>query len=167
MEATKLIFKKVNGTLIDDVEKYVKDWTKENPHGAVIIGCDSQVHGRRVKYSVVVVMHYIDVMGVGHGGHVLVADIWEKRMAKSPLEEMPSKLWKEAEFVLIAAQMVDGGSEMFKKRITLHLDYSDDAKNKSNMMFAAGLGYLTGMGYNAMGKPHAYVATHTADAFCR
>jgi len=167
MEATKLVFKKVNGTVIEDVEKYVKDWTKENPFGSVIIGCDSQVHGRRVKYSVAVVMHYIDKMGGGHGGHVLVADIWEKRVAKTPLEEMPSKLWKEAEFCLIAAQMVDGGSELFKKRITLHLDYSDDAKNKSNIMFAAGLGYLTGMGYNAMGKPHAYVATHTADAFCR
>lgn len=163
----KLTFHKIDGNIIDDVEKYVKDWTKVNPFGSVIIGCDSQVHGRRVKYSVAVVMHYIDRAGGGHGGHVLIADIWEKRMAKSPMEEMPSKLWKEAEFCLLAAQMVDGGSEMFKKRITLHLDYSNDAKNKSNMMFAAGIGYLTGMGYNAMGKPHAYVATHTADAFCR
>jgi predicted RNase H-related nuclease YkuK (DUF458 family) len=163
----KLIFHKINGNVVEDVETYVKDWTKENPFGTVIIGCDSQVHGRRVKYSVAIVMHYIDRMGGGHGGHVLIADIWEKRMAKTPLEEMPSKLWKEAEFVLAAAQMVDGADEKFRKRITIHLDYSDDAKNKSNMMFAAGLGYLTGMGYHAEGKPHAYVATHTADAFCR
>lgn len=163
----KLIFKKITGEVIENVEQYVKDWTKNNPFGRVIIGCDSQIHGRRVKYSIAIVMHYIDRVGGGHGGHVLIADIWEKRMAKSPLEEMPSKLWKEAEYVLIAAQMVDGNDEIFKKRITLHLDYSDNAKDKSNIMFAAGLGYLTGMGYNAEGKPHAYVATHTADAFCR
>jgi len=166
MEKT-LVFKKVDGTLVENIEKYVKNWTKDNPHGQVIIGCDSQVHGRRIKYSIAVVMHHIDRMGTGHGAHVLIADSWEKRMAKSPLEEMPSKLWKEAEFTLMAAQMVDGADEIFKKRMVLHLDYSDNAKDKSNIMFASGIGYLTGMGYHAEGKPHAYVATHTADAFCR
>jgi len=163
----KLIFKKTDGTLIESVEQYVKNWTKDHPFGRVIIGCDSQVHGRRIKYSIAVVMYNIDAMGIGHGGHVLISDIWEKRMSKSQLEEMPAKLWKEAEYVLKAAQMVDGSDEVFKKRITLHLDYSNDAVNKSNILFAAGLGYLSGMGYIAEGKPHAYVATHTADNFCR
>jgi predicted RNase H-related nuclease YkuK (DUF458 family) len=163
----ELKFKKLDGTLIDNVEKYVKDWTKENPYGQVIIGCDSQLHGRRIKYSVAIVMHYRDRMGVGHGGHVIVADIWEKRKTSSPLDEMPSKLWEEAELTLIAAQMVDGNDETFKKRMMLHLDYSNDAKNKSNIMFASGLGYLQGMGYNAEGKPASWCATHTADALCR
>lgn len=168
MEALKTLqFRKVDGTQIDNVEKYVKDWIKSNPFGKIIIGCDSQVHGRRIKYSVAICMHYIDVMGAGHGAHVLVSDVWEKRVAKTQIEEMPSKLWKEAEYVLIAAQMVDGADESFKKRITIHLDYAQDAKFKSNIMFASGLGYLEGMGYHAEGKPHAYVATHTADAFCR
>jgi predicted RNase H-related nuclease YkuK (DUF458 family) len=168
----KLIFKKMDGTVIEDVEKYVKDWTKENPYGKVIIGCDSQVHGRKILYSTVVIMHYIDRFGGGHGGHVLVADVWEKRMEKSPIEEMPSKLWKEAAYVLTAAQMVDGSDEVFKKRIVLHLDYnsvpeSNSHENKSNMLFASGIGYLVGMGYEAVGKPFAYAATHTADKLCR
>lgn len=167
MEKT-LIFKKLNGEIVEDVEKYVKDWIKENPYGQVIIGCDSQIHGRRIKYSVAIVMHYVDRMGIGHGGHVLVSDIWAKRKSGgTPLEEMPSKLWGEAEYTLLAAQMVDGHDETFKKRIMLHLDFSNETKNKSNIMFAAGIGYLQGMGYNAEGKPHAYVATHTADALCR
>lgn len=162
-----LTFRKVDGTIIDNVEKYVKDWTKANPFGKVIIGCDSQIHGRRLKYSVAIVMHHIDESGMGHGAHVIVADHWEKRVSRNAIEEMPAKLWREAEYVLVAAQMVDGDDEMFKKRITLHLDYSDNAKDKSNIMFAAGVGYLTGMGYETLGKPAAYVATHTADAFCR
>lgn len=167
MEKT-LIFKKLNGEIVENVEKYVKDWIKENPYGQVIIGCDSQIHGRRIKYSVAIVMHYVDRMGIGHGGHVLVSDIWAKRKSGgTPLEEMPSKLWGEAEYTLLAAQMVDGQDETFKKRLMLHLDFSNETKNKSNIMFAAGLGYLQGMGYNAEGKPHAYVATHTADALCR
>jgi len=166
MEKT-LIFKKVDGTLITDVAKYVKDWTKDNPHGKVIIGCDSQVHGRRLKYSIAIVMHHIDESGMGHGAHVIIADLWEKRVSKNAIEEMPAKLWREAEYVLKAAQMVDGNDEVFKKRIVLHLDYSDNAKDKSNIMYAAGVGYLTGMGYETLAKPNAYVATHTADAFCR
>ena len=173
MEEIILNFKKMDGTNIPDVEKYVKDWVTNNPFGTITIGCDSQVHGRRIKYSTVVCMHYIDRMGQGHGAHVIAADIWEKRMNnKSQVQEMPNKLWREAEYLLKAAQMVDGGSEHFKKRITVHLDYNSIAEanahaNLSNMLYASGVGYLTGMGYKAEGKPYAWAATHTADALCR
>ena len=167
MEKT-LNFRKIDGTPIVNVEKYVKDWVAENPYGKIIIGCDSQMHGRRIKYSVAIVMHYIDKYGGGHGAHVLIADLWEKRTpGKTQLQEMPNKLWKEAEYLLLAAQMVDGSDEAFKKRLTLHLDYNSVISEKSNILFSAGIGYLTGLGYVAEGKPHAYVATHTADAFCR
>jgi len=171
MQNEKLKFRKLDGTAILDVEKYVKAWVKEKkvsyPYSTVTIGCDSQVHGRRIKYSIVVCLHLVDKMEVGHGAHVIVSDIWEKRMAKSQVEEMPSKLWKEAEFVLEAAQMVDGGDGTFKKRITVHLDLNIEPNRGSNMMYAAGLGYITGMGYKAEGKPFAWAATHTADALCR
>jgi predicted RNase H-related nuclease YkuK (DUF458 family) len=173
MDEIKLNFKKVDGTNIENVEEYVKNWVACNPWGTITIGCDSQVHGRRIKYATVICMHFIDRMGQGHGAHVIVADTWEKRMNnKSQVQEMPSKLWREAEFVLTAAQMVDGGSEFFKKKITIHLDYNSIASanshaNLSNMLFDSGLGYLTGQGYKAEGKPHAWAATHTADALCR
>lgn len=173
METLKtLTFKKIDGTIVDNIEKYVKDWYKNNPFGKVIIGCDSQMHGRRIKYSIAIVMHYIDRMKVGHGAHVLIADVWEKRLTPSPVEEVPSKLWREAQYVLAAAQMIDGNDEVFKKRIVLHLDFNSEAEtgdhqNLSNSLFSSGLGFLTGMGYVAEGKPYAYVATHTADAFCR
>jgi len=168
----KFVFKKIDGTRIDNVEKYVKDWSKDNPYGKVIIGCDSQMQGRRIKYSIAIVMHHIDKWGGGHGAHVIFADVWEKRIAKSPVEEMPTKLWREAEYLLAVAQIVDGSDEMFKKRITLHLDYNSEAEtgnhaNLSNRLFSSGLGYLTSLGYYTEGKPYAYVATHTADAFCR
>jgi predicted RNase H-related nuclease YkuK (DUF458 family) len=163
----ELIFKKITGDMVENVEKYVKDWAIENPYGTVTIGCDSQMHGRRIKYSIVICMHYIDRVGQGHGAHVIYCDIWEKRINKSPAEEMPSKLWKEAEYVLRAAEMVDGKDEVFKKKITVHLDYSDEPLRKSNMMYAAGIGYITGMGYKAEGKPFAWAATHTADHLCR
>ena len=82
----KLEFKKVDGTAVEDVERYVKDWIRANPFGKIIVACDSQIHGRRVKYSVIIVMHYVDVMEVGHGAHVILADVWERRVARTPIE---------------------------------------------------------------------------------
>lgn len=163
-----LNFRKIDGTPILNVEEYVKNWAKENPYGKIIIGCDSQMHGRRIKYSIAVVMRYLDKYGTGKGAHVIVADTWEKRTpGKSQLQEMPVKLWKEAEYLLLAAQMVDGSDDTFKKKLTLHLDFNSIESEKSNILFASGIGYLVGLGYAAEGKPNAYVATHTADAFCR
>ncbi len=167
MTEKTLIFKKVTGEVIEDVEKYVKDWSKENPYGKVIVGCDAHAHSRRIKYAIAIVMHYIDRMGGGRGAHVIVAEIWEKRNSKNHMDEMTTKLWNEAQYTLMAAQMIDGNDEIFKKRMILHLDFSPDAKYKSNIMFSVGIGFLTSMGYKTVGKPDAYVATHTSDAFAR
>lgn len=160
-------FKKLDGTHIDDVRSYVKDWVSKNPYGKIIIGCDSQVHGRKIKYSVAVCMQYKDKYGQGHGAHVIAADVWHNRMMKSQADEMPSRLWKEAEYVIKAAMMIDDNDEEFKKRITIHLDYNSDVNAKSNILYASGMGYVTGLGYNAKGKPDAYVATHSADNLCK
>jgi len=171
--AKQLIFKKITGEVIEDIEKYVKDWTITNPYGRVTIGCDSQAHGRNVKYSIAIVLIFSDKFGSGRGAHVVSADIWEKRNVKyargkeGAMQEMPAKLWKEAEFVIQAAKMIDRSDEAFKKSITIHLDYNVDAKWESNILFASGIGYVTGMGYRAVGKPDAWCATHVADALCR
>jgi predicted RNase H-related nuclease YkuK (DUF458 family) len=171
MEQKEFKFKKLDGTHIEDVEKYVKNWMEEKremfPNSNIIIGCDSQIHGRRIKYSIVVCMHMIDRMKMGKGCHVISADIWEKRINKSPLEEMPTKLWREAEYVLAVAQLVDGKDEMFRKRITVHLDFNSEENRGSNFLYAAGVGYITAMGYKALGKPESQVASITADHYCR
>lgn len=175
METNKTFeFKKLDGQIIADVEKYVKNWVKENPFGIITIGCDSQAHGRRIKYSVAVCMQYIDKYGMGHGAHVISTDLWEKRNTKyagrgktGAMEEMPVKLWKEAELVVAVAQLIDGNDDAFKKKITVHLDYNVLTEHASNMMFASGVGFITGMGYHAEGKPHAWCSTHVADSYCR
>ena len=168
----ELVFKKITGEVVEDVEKYVKDWSKANPYGKVIIGCDSQVHSRRIKFSVVIVMHYIDKMHIGHGAHLLICDIWEKRMNKSQVEEIPDKLYKEAMLALQAAELVNGKDEFFKKRIEVHLDLnsipeSNFHENLSNKMYASGLGLLSGYGYSVYGKPNSVIASNCCDHFCR
>jgi len=173
MEEIILNFKKLDGTLVNDVEKYVKEWTKLNPYGKVIIGCDSQTHSRRIKYSIIICMHKIDIMQVGHGAHLLICNIWTKRMNSSQIDGMDSKLWKEAELALQTAELVNGKDDYFKKKIEVHLDYNSIAEanshaNLSHRLYASGLGLLQSYGYdNVKGKPAAIISANCADHFAK
>lgn len=157
----ELTFKKYDGTPIKDVHNYVKYWVQENPFGTVTIGCDSQEHARYIKYAVTVVMHYKDEMGMGHGGHVIYATFSDN--TKNMKSDVYTKLWAEAEVTIEVAKLV---GEIGVKPV-IHLDYNSDEKEYSHVLYAAGLGYCKGMGYEAQGKPHAWAASHTADRIAK
>jgi len=173
----KLVFRKYDGTLINDVNQYVKDWAKKNPNGQVIIGCDSQEHSRHVTYAIAIVMHRKDESGVGHGAHCIKCVFNDKRV-KTPkghlkvdnrgkksfdTSVLQGKLWKEVEYTIQAANLLADCD----KKIKIHVDYNSDEGEFSNVLFAAGLGYAQGMGYEAEGKPYAWAATKVADSLCR
>ena len=173
--AQNLIFKKFDGTVIEDVNKYVRDWATENPYGTVTIGCDSQEFARYVKYAIVIVMHFKDKYDVGHGAHVISATIYDKGMktkfghvekkngSSFDTSRLHGKLWKEVELTVQTAQMLQGCD----KKIRIHLDYNSVEHEVSNALYASGIGYALSYGYEAVGKPYAYCSTHTADALCR
>lgn len=166
----KLTFNKQDGTDILNVHEYVKYWVQENPHGTVTIGCDSQEHARYIKYAVTVVMHFRDFHGYekdgeaiyqGHGAHVISASFIDK--SKTMKSDIYTKLWAETEITIEVAKMVgDIGI-----RPVIHLDYNSDEKEYSNVLYAAGIGYAKGMGYEAYGKPFAWAASHTADRIAK
>jgi len=157
----RFTFKKHDGETIKNVHEYVRYWVDENPYGDVTIGCDSQEHSRFIKYAVTIVMHYRDEMGMGHGGHVISAVFVDH--SKTMKSDIFTKLWAEAEMTIEVAKMV--GDVGIKPII--HLDYNSDVTKYSNVLYAAGVGYCKGMGYEAMGKPYAYAATHTADRIAK
>ena len=171
----KLVFKKFDGTVIEDVNKYVKDWVMENPYGTVTIGCDSQEFARYVKYAIVIIMHFKDKYDIGHGAHVISAILFDKDMKTKygyvekggskdfDTSRLYNKLWKEAELTIQAAQMLQGCD----KKIRIHLDYNSKEEEVSNALYASGIGYATSFGYEAYGKPWAWCSTHVADALCR
>ncbi len=164
---SKLIFKKIDGTVIKDVNQYVKDWMSKYPYAEVTIGCDSQAHAKYIKYSIVIVMHIFyeskeeNPNRVGNGAHVISADVIDRnRNLKSDLY---SKLWAEAMYTVEAAQLIDKCT----KNIVIHLDFNSNEDAYSNVLYASGLGYVKGMGYEAYGKPYAWASSHAADHLCR
>jgi predicted RNase H-related nuclease YkuK (DUF458 family) len=167
MTDKKLIFAKADGTIITDVNQYVKDFLKEFPHAEVTIGCDSQAHARYVKYSVVIVMHIFNESKesnpdrTGHGAHVISASVVDR--SKNLKTDLYTKLWAEAMYTVETAQMLDGCS----KNVKIHLDYNSKEDEYSNVLYASGIGFVKGMGYEAYGKPHAWAASHAADDFCK
>jgi len=178
-----LQFKKQDGTLIPDVNQYVKDWIKDYPHGEVYIGCDSQEYSGHVSYAVVIVMHrFIESAKEnpdrnGKGAHVIISKIRDTEN-KTPKNNytydkngkkhfntsiLAPKLWKEVELSIEAAKLLDIGRE----RVKIHIDYNSKEDTGSHMLYASGLGYVEGMGYEAVGKPGANVASIIADWFAR
>jgi|AntAceMinimDraft_8_1070364.scaffolds.fasta_scaffold111602_2 predicted RNase H-related nuclease YkuK (DUF458 family) len=156
-----LQFKKFDDTIIKDVHEYVKYWVKENPYGTVTIGCDSQEHTRYIKYAVNIVMHYKDESGIGHGGHIIYSAFNDN--TKNIKSDVYTKLWAETEVTIEIAKLVgDIGLP-----IKIHLDYNSDPTKYSNVLYAAGIGFCKGMGYEAEGKPYAWAASHIADRIAK
>lgn len=165
MNKHKLVWRKYDGTRIENISSYVRDWAIENPFGNIIIGCDSQVHSKYVKYSVSICMHIIDDTGVGHGAHVVFANVMDKRPELR--RDFHSKLWAEAEISVQAANEAKAGIEGCDMKIMVHLDYNSDERRFSNSLYSSGVGYVRGMGFEAHGKPDAWAASHTSDALCK
>jgi len=158
-----LEWKKYNGSNIEDPGTYITDWVNANPHGEIIIGCDSQSHTKHIKYSVSICMHMKDEYGIGHGAHVIFANHFDADRALR--KDITAKLALEAVISAEVAEMANealGGPE----KITVHLDYNTDPKYFSHSLIG-NVGSFKGMGYQAFGKPNAWAASHTSDALCK
>ena len=167
MKEIKLEWKKYDGSPILNVSQYVKDWAAEWPNGEIMIGCDSQAHTTYIKYSVSINMHMVDEHGLGHGGHIIFANIVDT--SKSMKNDLYTKLWAEAEYSVMAAQEMK--IEDLDMRIVIHLDYNSKPEKYSNVLYSGGLGYVKGMfpygNVEVYGKPDAWAASHSSDAICK
>ena len=152
-------FKQTNGKVIDDLFEYVKDWIEKYPNSEIFVGCDSQEVGDKINYVTTVCLYEI-----GHGVHVILKKEAEpKPQSTHPLANMHPKLWSEVVRSVEVAEHLKG----IDKKITVHVDYNSKDSEKSNQLYEAGIGYAKSMGYDAVGKPHAWAASCAADNYCR
>jgi predicted RNase H-related nuclease YkuK (DUF458 family) len=152
-------FKQTNGEVIEDLFGYVKDWVEKIPNSEIFVGCDSQEVGDKINYVTTVCLYEM-----GHGVHIILKKETEPRQhTTNPLANMHPKLWSEVvRSVEVAEYLKD-----IDKKITVHVDYNSKDSEKSNQLYEAGIGYAKSMGYDAVGKPHAWAASCAADNYCR
>jgi len=167
MSDKPLVFKKADGTIIDDVNQYVKCWLEKYPYSEVTIGCDSQAHSKYIKYSIVIVIHIFheskekNPNRAGNGAHVISAFVIDR--SKNLKSDIYTKLWEETLYAIKAAQMIDN----IVNNIKIHLDYNSKESAYSNILYASGIGFVREKGYEAFGKPYAWASSHVADHLCR
>jgi predicted RNase H-related nuclease YkuK (DUF458 family) len=146
------VFRTSGGSVVEDLRQYIIDWMAEHNGCEIYIGSDSQVRGDRVKYSTVVCL-----WDVGHG----VWEAYRNEELQNPKDRY-TRLWNEVtRSVELADELKDLGE------IHVHMDYNSNPKYPSYQLYDAGIGYVTGMGFNAAGKPLAWAASSGANRHCQ
>jgi len=154
------VFKRFNGSEIKDVDKYILDRLEKFPETEIILGTDSQNKGKWSVYTTVICFRYLN-----KGTHIIFTRERIKRK-----KDLFARLWEEVERskmiadhiakVLLEAKC----SEDFK--FSVHLDLNPNPAHKSHTVYQASMGYITGLGYDAVAKPAAWAASHAADMLC-
>lgn len=157
-------FKKFGGEYVEDLGKYLRDYLKNNKNVKIYVGCDSEQYKKYTRYATVVVMYHKN-----NGAHFIFKDERVERV-----KDMYTKLFNEVEKVFAVGEYLEveleghyPRLEPLKKLVDLDIDLNPDPKWKSNMVHAAGLGYLTAAGYRTRCKPFAWAASCAADLCCR
>lgn len=139
-----------------DLVSYVKEYIKDRPEVQVLIGTDSQVHGKKVDYALVVAFHSQNT-----GGHIVYA---KQTFFKNT--GMFDRLMREVQFTIEVGELlrISGVSQ---KIMRLHFDLNTDEVYKSNEVLRAVLGWAESMSYSVDYKPFAGVASRAADMLCK
>jgi predicted RNase H-related nuclease YkuK (DUF458 family) len=159
-----LKFRKIDGTPIEDIAKYCKEYIEtRDGEVEIMIGADSLPKGRRyATYTTVVVIYT-----VGKGAHIIFS-----RQHRVSVSNDHTRLWAEVEKALgVATYLRDNGiTDMPAVKsldISIHLDFNKDAKHLSNSLHDAAIGYVKAMGFDCHTKPEAPAASYAADRICR
>lgn len=145
-------FRKADGSFVLDAKNYVADWLKRYPKGEIHVGCDSKRRGNSVKYSLSICMR---------NGNSGVHEIYGTYSMQN-IPDNFSRLWEEVDRVVKLAQHLSDLS-----KITVHVDINRDPKFLSNRLYDASIGYISSMGFMALGKPDAWAASLGAHTHCQ
>lgn len=155
-------FKKVDGTIIEDVAKYVNSYIIMHPDNEfkLFIGTDSQRVRKRGKvyYATVLCLYK-----VGKGAHVIFS-----KTIRHDVRDIFQRLWWEVEYSMKLANLLRSSNILTNEHImSIHLDLSPKIENESNSVYKAAIGYIKGMGFEYKAKPDSPASSYAADYFCR
>lgn len=148
-----MVFKNLKGKMID-LDKYALQYMKEHPNDQILVGCDSQVIGKKTVFAVVVAFY-----NYGHGGHIIFKK-WKDDIIKTRQERLLIEVWKSIE---VAEELRKNGFEA----TYIDIDINPDPKYKSNEVLRQAVGMCEGMGYHVRYKHTAPLVTTMADYIAR
>lgn len=186
-------FKKLGGSVIEDLGQYLRDYMAQYPDTSIYVGTDSQSEGAWTRFITVVAL-YDEIRKDG------VHYVFQKTVEKREKDTF-SRMWKEVEMSLKVADYLETALEGHIKRLTpeevlaikqaemekpvrerdpakvsfgahqtklvnIDVDINPElggGHNKSNVAYVAAKSYLTGLGYRVRFKPWAWSSSCAAD----
>lgn len=155
-------FKKLDGTKIEDISKYIDEYIAASPYDEheIFIGTDSQKIRKRnlIWYATVVCIYK-----KGKGAHIVYTK--DKRQ---DIVGILNRLREEVNYSLGLAIHLRDTEILYKTNLVkLHLDLSKNVKDKSNAIYNEMTGWVTGMGFDWTTKPESPASSYAADMVVR
>ena len=147
------LFKNIKGERIDPIAHTLKI-LKDYPNVQIHIGSDSQNVGKKTRYATVIAYRY-----GSRGVHYILS-----KKNESLLNDMWSRLWKEAEMSIDVAEWL---TNQISVRVEIDMDYNSDENFKSSKLISATKGWANSLGYKVNVKPNNQIATKAADYHCK
>lgn len=144
---------RIEGPILDAVEKVIVREKEMGHKLKVCIGSDSQVRGGVVEFATVIVF-----LREKKGGFMFIRnDRTKKRMGLR--ERMISEVAKSVEIAYAMCDMLD----RHDIALEVHADINTDPAFQSNVALKEAMGYILGMGFEFKAKPDAFASSYCAD----
>ena len=145
--------KRLEGTLLANVEAAIVRETKAGHKLKLCVGSDSQVKGGTAEFATVIVF-----LREKKGGFMFIRN-----------NKMPNKMSLKERMITEVAQSVEvayGLCDLLDKynvELEVHADIDTDPAFKSNTALKEAMGYILGMGFVFKAKPNAFASSSCAD----
>lgn len=154
-------FRTEEGKLVDILDYSIEQVSK-NPHTHIHIGCDSQVYGPIIWYTVCIVYR------VGQrGAHYIYKRIKKQRPPRDVPEEnqILERLSDEVYMTMEVVQHLLDNTSL--KIEAVEFDFNNEKEHISNRITSMATGWARGLGLSARIKPDEMIACKAADHICR
>ena len=144
-------YRKLDGTPVNDLASYTKDYLRKQTEVSLSVGTDSQNIGGSSVYATVVAFRH-----PGKGVHYILT---KKR--EPIISDMITRLFKEAEdSIKVAEYLKENG---VYQPITIDVDYNENEEHRSHKLIPMVKGWILGLGYQMNTKQNIQVASVAAD----
>lgn len=149
----------------EDIE-YIKRFIQKHDHCKVYLGVDSQrVKKKKVKFATVVIIHYVDEHGQGHGAKVFT-DIEYKSIVDAKLSRPYNRMMAEVQLITELYESLE--EVLIDREFEIHIDVNPIEGTGSNVAYHSAKGMIWSIvGMEPICKPHSWAASCAADKYSK
>ncbi len=143
----------IGGSLLEAVERTIKEERAAGHKLKVCIGTDSQMHHDQVEFASVIVF-----LREKKGGFMFIHNS-KMKSTMGIKERMITEVARSVEVAYALCDMLD----RYDVELEVHADINTDPSFESNVALREAMGYILGMGFVFKAKPDAFASSSCAD----